>query len=128
MKTSSHRSAPPPRRPPGARLPVHSHTTIKADGERDAEHRVYCDVREATVELSVCAGCARAREMPRNPTDAGAQVSCATGRREHHGIFDVTARMEIWLMYSNVLKNHKHGKDFASLMGKISSSHQGKSG
>jgi CBS domain-containing protein len=92
MKTSSHRSAPPPRRPPGARLPVHSHTTIKADGERDAEHRVYCDVREATVELSVCAGCARAREMPRNPTDAGAQVSCATGRREHHGIFDVTAR------------------------------------
>lgn len=92
MKTSSRRSSTPNRRPHVDRLPVHSQVTIEADGQRAVEHRVYCDVRESTVALPVCAGCARAREVPLRPGDPGAYVACATGRPELSAMLDVTAR------------------------------------
>lgn len=94
MKTS-HRNSPPNRRNLTSRLPVHSHTTIAADGERDVDHRVYCGVRETTVGLEVCARCARARELPQRPTDSDAKVACVGGERPCPELFDVSARAHV---------------------------------
>lgn len=75
-----------------SRLPVHSHTTIAANGDREAEHRVYCDVREQTVDVSICANCARARSLPTKPSDPRAHVECALGTAPLNELLDVNAR------------------------------------
>lgn len=90
MKTSSLRSA--PRKNPISRLPLHSHTRIKSTGAVDREHRVYCEVRGATVELSSCTSCGKARELPRRPNAPGAHVSCATGQPGLDASVDVGSR------------------------------------
>jgi CBS domain-containing protein len=92
---TSHKN--PTRRGHVSRLPVHSHTAIAATGERETKHRVYCDVREGTVDVGVCANCARAREVPtellaRRPSDPKAHVACVTGKPPLLDLLDVNAR------------------------------------
>ncbi|MFO0618904.1 MAG: CBS domain-containing protein [Polyangiaceae bacterium] len=94
---NTHKSSPSMRRNHLSRLPVRSQTTIGADGERETEHRVYCEVREATVDVDICANCARAREVPtellaRRPADPKAHVACVTGKAPLHELLDVSAR------------------------------------
>lgn len=78
-----------------SRLPVHSHTTIAGDGERESKHRVYCEVRDATVDVDVCAHCHRAREIPKRPTDPNAAVACITGKAPAHELLDVPGRAHL---------------------------------
>lgn len=91
MKTS-HRTAAAGRKNIVSRLPVHSHTTISADGDRDVDHRVFCEIREGTVDLAICANCARARALPARANDPRAHVECVLGRAPDNELLDVNAR------------------------------------
>lgn len=93
MKSSHNR--PPSPKNIVSRLPVHTHLAISAEGARDAEHRVYCEVRESTVDVDVCASCARARSLPVRPSDAKAHVTCVTGKPPVNELLDVHARAHV---------------------------------